>query len=138
VGEIATYPPGATDCTKPLRVLKGAQTPLTGAGGLALNATSGRLIVSEGQSLTPQVVEFSSTTNGSSVPLAAIAGPSTGLLRPAGVMVDDAGSIYVANTAGNSITAYASTARGDDLPIRTIRGPHTRLSSPGGITILPN
>jgi hypothetical protein len=70
--------------------------------------------------------------------LAAIAGPSTGLLRPAGVMVDDAGSIYVANTAGNSITAYASTARGDDLPIRTIRGPHTRLSSPGGITILPN
>jgi hypothetical protein len=136
-GEIATYPPAATDCTKPLRVLSGAQTLLTGASGLALSAMTGRLVVSEGGPLPPQVVEFSSTANGNSAPLAAIVGSSTGLLRPAGVAVDDAGSIYVANSAGNSITVYASTAVGDAVPVRTIRGPHTGLSSPGGISLLP-
>jgi hypothetical protein len=135
-GEIATYPPGATDCTKPLRVLSGAQTLLTGASGLALSTTTGKLVVSEAASLPPRVVEFSSSANGNIVPLAAISGASTGLLQPAGVAVDDAGSIYVANTAGNSITVYASTAVGDAVPVRTIRGPHTGLNSPGGITVL--
>jgi NHL repeat len=137
-GEIATYPPGATDCTKPLRALSGAQTLLTGTSGLAVSSTTGRLVVSEQELLPPQVVEFSSAANGNTAPLAAIAGASTGLLRPAGVAVDDAGSVYVANTTGNSITVYASTAVGDSVPVRTIRGPHTGLNVPGGIAILPN
>jgi sugar lactone lactonase YvrE len=136
-GEIATYASGATDCTKPLRVLGGVQTRLTSPSGLALSAATGRLFVSDSGSLPAQVLEFSSGANGNSIPLAAIGGVSTALLGPTGVAVDDAGSIYVANTGGNSITVYASKAVGDAVPLRTIRGPHTGLNAPGGITIVP-
>ncbi|MDB5041795.1 MAG: hypothetical protein JWN27_2521 [Candidatus Eremiobacteraeota bacterium] len=115
-----------------------AQTLLAGTSGLALSETTGRLVVTVLGSLSPHVVEFSSTASGNSVPLAAIGGVSTGLLRPAGVAVDDAGSIYVANTAANSITVYASAALGDAVPIRTIRGPHTGLNSPVAIAIVAN
>lgn len=136
-GQIATYAPGATDCTKPLRMLIGSQTRLTSPSGLALNATTGGLVVSDVGSLPAQVLEFSAAANGNAAPLAAISGASSGLLQPAGVAVDAAGAIYVANSGGNSITVFASTAVGNAVPIRTIAGPQTGLNSPAGLALVP-
>jgi hypothetical protein len=136
-GEIAAYAPGATDCTKPLRVLTGAQTRLTSPSGLALTAVTGSLVVSDIGSLPGQVLEFPSTANGNAPPSVVIGGASSGLSRPAGVAVDAAGSIYVANTGANSITVFAPTATGNAVPIRTIAGPHTGLASPAGIALAP-
>lgn len=135
--EIATYAPGATDCSKPLRVLRGAETRLTSPGGIALNALTGALYVIDSESLPPRLLEFSAQTDSEGEPRVSIAGGSTGMLLPGGVAVDETGSIYVANTGGNSVTVYASSASGDAVPIRAIRGTHTGLQSPRGIAISP-
>lgn len=133
-GEVAMYAPGATDCTKPLHVLRGAPR-LMSPSGLAFGAAGG-LVVSDVGSPLGEVVEFSPGAKDSSTPLTTISGIATHLLRPAGVAVDSAGSIYVANTAGNSVTVFASTAVGNAVPIRTIAGALTGLNSPGGITLV--
>jgi len=63
-----------------------------------------------------------------------ISGPSTGLLRPTGVAVDEVnGEIYVANDWGNSISVYDVLASNDAAPKRTIQSAY--LVAPVGLAI---
>jgi pyrimidine deaminase RibD-like protein len=46
-----------------------------------------------------------------------------------------AGTIFVANVTGNSITEYAPGASGNAPPVATISGPNTGLTGPQGIAV---
>jgi DNA-binding beta-propeller fold protein YncE len=63
-----------------------------------------------------------------------ISGPSTGLVRPTGVAVDEVNrELYVANDYGNSITVYDILAAGDAPPKRSIQSQF--ISAPSGLAI---
>ncbi len=65
-----------------------------------------------------------------------LAGGNTELTDPAGIALDGAGKIYVANPGNLSITVYAAGASGDATPIATIRGSNTGLTGgPYGIAL---
>src|SRR6185295_18658607 len=84
--------------------------------------------------LGDSVTSYSRTTRGFLVPLRTISGPATGLLAPAGVVVDTVNNeILVANMS--SITVYSLMATGDAAPLRTISGPATGLAEPIGLAV---
>jgi DNA-binding beta-propeller fold protein YncE len=63
---------------------------------------------------------------------------NTKLASPFGIAVDDAGFVYVSNSANNTVTVYAPDARGDASPVRVIRGPNSSiLDHPQFIAIGP-
>jgi hypothetical protein len=68
-------------------------------------------------------------------PVAAIAGDNTLLSWPRGAERDKDGLLYMANTAGNSVTVYGKRADGDAAPLREIWGPATRLDAPHGLYV---
>lgn len=80
------------------------------------------------------VLLFAAAASGVSTPAAVIAGPATGLNTPAGIAVSG-GVVYVANTAGNSVTEYTAGANGNAAPIVTIAGAATNLSGPTGLAV---
>jgi sugar lactone lactonase YvrE len=78
------------------------------------------------------------STQGSSEgfrPQRTIAGDRTGLRRPAAVVTDVRGTLYVSNSGNNSVTVYAPEAAGNVAPIRKLIGPATGLASPQGTAI---
>jgi hypothetical protein len=86
-----------------------------------------------GQSITVYPVG----ATGNVAPIAAIAGPQTGIDLPYGVALDASGNIYVTNFDDNSITIYAAGANGNVSPAATIMGSNTKLLDPEGIGIDP-
>jgi len=70
-----------------------------------------------------------------------ITGSITGLNYPAGVAVDTANKIYVANQGGassiGSITIYSAGAAGNVASVQTISGTLTGLMGTSGITVNP-
>src|SRR5262249_10219227 len=64
-----------------------------------------------------------------------IVGPSTGLLRPTGVAIDESrGELYVSNDYANSISIYDAAATGDAAPTRTITS-SSYLTGPVGLAL---
>ena len=59
----------------------------------------------------------------------------TGLSSPAGLILDAAGRLYVANLTSNTITVYAAGAAGNATPAASIAGSNTGLSVPVGIAL---
>ena len=49
---------------------------------------------------------FSPAASGNAAPIRSIVGASTRLALPAGLVLDEAGHLYVANAGGNSVTVY--------------------------------
>jgi hypothetical protein len=92
-------------------------------------------VANEGALPSGSVTVYDAGANGNVSPIATIAGPSTGLLRPYGIAVDDAGRIYVANN-NNSVRVYAPGADGDVAPTATIAGAgYTFLDGPNGLAL---
>src|SRR6266581_2308108 len=86
------------------------------------------------------ITVYAAGASGNATPTATIAGGNTGLDFPAGIALDGAGNIYVANSGGNitvdgSITVYAAGASGNATPTATIAGGNTGLSIPQGIAL---
>jgi hypothetical protein len=71
-------------------------------------------------------------------PVATIQGADTGLNAPTAVAVDAQGYIYVANSAGASVTVYAPGSDGDVAPQGAITGMATLLQAPTGVALDKN
>ncbi|HEX3456324.1 MAG TPA: NHL repeat-containing protein [Candidatus Baltobacteraceae bacterium] len=106
----------------PIVTLSGSNTGLMRPFALAFNA-SGELLVADEDA---GVLIFAKGANDNTAPVQKI----TGLSRPAGVMADSHGHIWVADFGGNSIKEFAATANGNATPLRTIAGSKTTLSGP--------
>jgi hypothetical protein len=81
------------------------------------------------------VTAYAVGASGDVAPGLALAGASTGLSSPTGVVVDVTGRVFVANAGNNSITEYAPEVSGNAAPTATIAGSLTRLSHPQDLAL---
>jgi hypothetical protein len=104
-----------------------------------LDGTNDRLFVSDPSGNAIDRLDGVSVQNGAATVAASIAGTNTGLAQPAGLALDAAGRLIVANTATPSITIFSSaaTATGNIAPVATVSGPGTQLSGPDQIVLNP-
>ena len=140
---ILVFAAGANGNAAPTRRITGSCTSLNRPLGLALDG-AGHLYVANLAGYTPgtnSVTVYGAGANGNTMPLATIAGGTTGLFNPVGIAVDAAGSIYVSNygntDAGPSnyataVNVYAAGSSGNVAPIRTITG---TMSEPTGLAL---
>lgn len=140
-GQVLVFSPASTagSSSTPSRALI-----ITGAsiGGIALDAANDRLFVSDTASNAIGIFDNVSTLNGQVASNRAITGTSTGLQGPAGLTLDLAGDLVVANGGnGNlgNITVYsnAATVDGNAPPIITLGGSNTGLSAPAQVILNP-
>jgi sugar lactone lactonase YvrE len=81
------------------------------------------------------VTEYILGQSGNVAPHAVIGGNLTQLDNPAGIAVDSAHKIYVANTNSDAINIYPANAHGNIAPIATIAGVNTLLDEPSGLAL---
>ena len=97
---------------------------LSAATAIALAATG--LVAASGAA----AVEWSDGY-GPTEPTMVLGGSDSNLKSPSGLAFDDAGMLYVTNTAGNSVTVYAPVWTAlDASPIKVLAGSSTLLDSP--------
>jgi hypothetical protein len=84
------------------------------------------------------VTAYATGATGDVAPTLALAGASTGLSSPTGVVVDVTGKVFVANAGNNSITEYAPEVNGNAAPTATIAGSLTQLSHPQDLALDPS
>lgn len=108
-------------------------------GAMALDVTNNRLYVADTSGNTIDRLEGASLQNGAAVVAASIAGPNTGLAHPAGLALDSAGHLIVANAAAPSLTIFSSaaTATGNVTPAASVSGTGTQLAGPDQIVLNP-
>jgi DNA-binding beta-propeller fold protein YncE len=120
----------------PLATLHGDLTEISEAAGIALDANANIYLTNDASDLLgDRVTVYPAGSSGNTPPSGVIVGSNTGLAFPAGVAVDSALNIYVANPATDAITVYAPGNYGNVTPKATISGPSTGLNTPTGITI---
>lgn len=129
---VTVYAAGANGNVAPIRTIGGANTGLSGPGGIVL-ATAGNVYVAN--YYPSRVTVYAAGANGNVAPIQTIKGSKTGLTNPYGIAVGGHGLIYITNLYGNSVTVYAAGSTGNVAPIRTIHGSATGLSNPSGIAI---
>src|SRR5437660_738946 len=122
---VTVYAPGASGNVAPIRTIESSSQ----VGGIALD-TPGNLYVA-----SRDVITVYATANGNATPIRTISGSNTGLGCPAGLGLDAAGELYVANPCGGSITVFAAGADGNATPTRTIIGSNTGLNGASGIAL---
>jgi len=142
---ITVYAAGATGNAAPIATIQGSPTGLFPAG-IALDA-AGRLYVANphpggvGPS-SGSIAVYAAGAIGNATPIATIEGSNTGLITPAGIALDAAGRLYVANPGGgcgncsasNTVTVYTPGATGNVAPTGRIAGGNTGLNMPTSIT----
>ncbi|HEX8106746.1 MAG TPA: hypothetical protein VF516_03410 [Kofleriaceae bacterium] len=126
-GPILMFPIDASGDVAPTR-----SYPVVDEADHALAVDSGELYVSNvGASIRVYPVVGADVTG----PTRIIAGPSTGLIDSAGIVVHN-GEIIVTCPTANRILVFPEQADGDVPPLRTIIGPDTELGSPTGLALL--
>jgi hypothetical protein len=120
---IEVFPPGATGCATPSRVITGI-SPY----GIAIDRND-ILYVADQQGAVDLFPP------GASQPMARIAGSNTGLVEPVSVALDAALNVYVFDGNTSAISEFAAGAQGNVAPIRTIGGSKTGLSGAIGLAV---
>lgn len=125
----------------PMRTIQGGATYLWNPGQVAVAPGDLLVTVNEGAydlGTDWSITVHSGAASGDVAPLRRIAGNLTGLRRPTGVDVDEAGRIYVADGTNDSISVFNAGAHGNVAPIRVLRGATTGLDGPAGIDVERN
>lgn len=137
--DVAAFPRAASGDVAPVRTIaEGLQRPHT----VAIDPVAGEMFVSNNlyasQEPAIDVYDVAAGLPGSETPKRRIAGPLTGLNRPAGLAVDPVHrELYVANDldSGSSIVVFPLGANGNVPPLRTLRGPATGIEGPIGMAV---
>lgn len=145
--QVVVYHKNANGEDKPIRSLKGDNTRLEDAHGIAIDPKNGWMFVSNhGSASTPRkkggwfdppsITVYPLQASGDTAPVRVIAGPKTQLNWPAHVYADvDHGDLYVANDAGDSIVVFRETDNGDVAPTRILKGSKTGLKNPTSLFV---
>ncbi len=138
-GSVVVFEAGSDGDVKPLRVISGPSTGLRWPLEIALDR-GGNLYVTSGKyrsfpwfpgsgDIEDTVRVFASTSMGDITPCRMLAGQSTGLHQPHGLVVDRKGQLYLTggrdgyNSAKtDAINVYLAGATGDMSPFRTLTG----------------
>jgi DNA-binding beta-propeller fold protein YncE len=145
---VEVYRKQASGEEKPLRVLKGDNTRLADAHGMAIDEKKKLLFVNNwgnisdlkvagtGRFEEPSITVYSLDAKGDTAPVRVIQGPKTQLDWPGNMSLDpETGDLYVANDVGNSILVFHGTDQGDVAPARVIKGTGTGLSTPVSVIV---
>jgi sugar lactone lactonase YvrE len=135
---VTAYPAREGGNIAPLQTIRGPATGLHAPTGVAIDANRSIYVANSGMGSPPHassVTVYAGGTSGNVAPLRTIIGPSTRLGIPIGIVLDDSGNIYVANSLNNRVNVYAAGANGDAAPIRSIAGSNTGLKFPAGIAL---
>ena len=142
--QVVVYRKLAEGDEEPLRILEGPSTQLEDAHGIALDKKNGWMFVSNhgssanasgaGQFEPPSITVYPMKATGDTAPLRIIEGPRTQMNWPAAMTLDEqAGELFVANDADNSVLVFRVTDSGDAAPKRILKGPKTGIRHPTGI-----
>lgn len=132
---VTEYAPGASGDVAPTAMIYGPKTELGFAAfGLAVSPARRVYVAGSTQNGTSAVFEFAPGATGNVAPQTVISGSATGLDHDAGVALDKAGDIWVANGGNGTITEYAPTASGNVAPRLTLGGAATGLMAPFRLT----
>jgi sugar lactone lactonase YvrE len=136
---VTEYAAGSTGNAHPVATIRGPSTTLTYPTAVGLDSL-GYIYVSNGSSTYSggSIAVFSPNSNGNIAPAREVKGTGTGLDGPAGIALDAAGNLYVANRLSQSVTVYAAGSNGDVGPTRAIAGTMTGLARPTGIAVDSN
>jgi sugar lactone lactonase YvrE len=141
---VTIYPPASNASSAPSRVIGGVgpndlsqlndPSAITVASGIWVANALG------GANSQGSLTWYSKSSNGNSVPQAAISGSSTGINEPVGVAVGSLGYIYALNASGGpsgsgSITIYNPGSSGNVAPEAVITGANTGISFPSGLAL---
>lgn len=147
--QVVVYRKEAADEEKPLRILRGDQTQMKDAHGIALDTKNNVMYISNhgtsasendsgGSFEPPSITVYPLKAKGDTAPLRVIEGPKTQLNWPALLFYDqERGDLYVANDVDNSVLVFQADDHGDVAPSRVIKGPKTGLLNPTGIFLDP-
>lgn len=124
----------------PVRTVQGPATQLWNPGQVAVAPGGALVVANEGDfaGTGGSVTVHAAGASGNVAPQRRIAGPSTGLVQPAGVDVDTSGRIYVADAATETVSVFAAGATGNVAPLQQLRGAGTGLDEPTGLDVEGN
>jgi sugar lactone lactonase YvrE len=120
LGSVTVYRPGAGGNKAPEQTIEGSYTRLNGPLGLARDRSGNLYVVNQWGTGPGSVTVYGPQAEEDVRPIRMIAGPATGLQRPAGAALDAHDTLYVVNQ--RTVTVYAPGATGDASPVRTIGG----------------
>jgi hypothetical protein len=138
---IGFFSPSANANARPKRLLAGDQTGLDNGNAAAAVVSNGQLYVSN--PTNGNITIYPVKANGNIPPTATLGGPATMITFPAGLAVDAAGRIYVADEGPDgggpgSILVFAAGASGNVAPLAAITPTTTPLTTPVGVTVASN
>src|SRR5579884_215846 len=123
---IAVFPESANGNVAPAAKIAGSATALHGPLAV-LVAPNGRIYAANA---TNTIEIFRAGASGNVAPMTTIM--CGGLNKPSALALDAAGTLYVANASGNSVSIFASSASGCVSGNRVIAGASTQLHTPMG------
>ena len=160
---LAVYHKTAREDDPPIRILRGNNTQLEDAHGIALDTRNGwifvanygnvsdykdqggnslvederkEMILGSGKNHPPSITVYPIQATGNVAPLRIIEGPRTRLNWPAHLSMDEEhGELYVANDGEDSILVFDAAAQGNIPPKRILQGPNTGIKNPTGVIV---
>jgi sugar lactone lactonase YvrE len=139
---VTIYSAGSVGNVTPIRTLRGSNTRLTNPAGIAVDASGNIYVANEFSTGGVGNVEmFPPGSTGNFAPTTTIEGSCSDLENPAGVALDAAGNLYIANRGpvpdapAVDITMYAAGSDGCVTPAAIICGSATRITQPAGLTL---
>jgi hypothetical protein len=136
-GSVVTFDAAtANGNATPIATIAGSNTRLGPAEGVAFDSSGDMYVSNKGVGcVTSCIAVFAPGASGNVAPIRTICGDKTqlnGLI--AGIAVDTAGNVYVAEGPEN-ILVFAAGASGNVAPVRVITGQGTGLATPVGIGV---
>ncbi len=139
-GYVTVYPLGSNGDVAPVSTIDGAATRLSEPEAIAVDARGNSYVTCKNWAnsvtyLGSSILVFSAGSRGNATPIAAIAGPHTGLRTAFSLAVDPSGNIYVGTAIGNdgpvAVESFAAGSNGDVKARAAIVGHHTAIQFPG-------
>jgi len=134
---VTVYPAGASGNVAPMFRISGGSTGLFNPIGIAVDASGSMYVGNYGNTdqgpanFATAVTIYSAGSNGNTAPSRTIIGS---MAEPTGLVVDDAGQLFVPTFAFDFITVFAPGASGNAVYSALIGGNNTRMLRPAYIT----
>jgi hypothetical protein len=124
---ITEYAPNSNGDVRPVRVISGSGTLLSGPWGVSLDPSENIYVTN-----SDSIIVYRANAKGNATPERLISGSLTKLGEPEGIAVDASGYTYVANWDAYTLSVFAPGANGNAPPARVDT---SGLYGPNGVAV---